>query len=282
MMGYNQIERNMHMQITRTEVPTGGPERTRREEIVSLLPTESEAEPEVYDDCSQSEGWPWDSNPAVCTWDVQVETLRQLIVPFEQLDSQAAAEQADGDDDKGGVYRYAFSNIFLPTGDGEDDGDLNSANFDEKMGEFYRKYFDGGRRPVRGGTEIMAAIAAGDAHYLGTKKKKGEFYDTPRADRPVRMRVVLTDGVLQDADKFRKYLEQATLSPKGYGAHGEWDEVWGIAILGEQGGGGKAAYSQYKELAKTHPWIHAYYFESVTNPAEIAEDMAVAAVPVLA
>jgi hypothetical protein len=270
------------MQIVRTETPTGGPARTRREEIVQLLPMESEAEPEVYDDCSESEGWPWDSKPSVCTWDVQVEALRQLIVPFEALDSQAADEQAAGDDDHGGVYRYAFSNVFLPTGKGSDDGDLNSSNFDRKMTDFRAKYFRGAPHPVAGGTRIMEAIEAGDAHYLGDAKHKGEFYDTPRADRPVRARVVLTDGALSDAEEFRQYLEQATLSPKGYGSHGEWDEVWAICIIGEAGGGGKAAYQQYAEVAEAHPWVHPYYFEDVVNPAEIAEDMAVAVIPGLA
>lgn len=264
------------MQITRTETMTGSADRTRREDIVPLLPTETEAEPEVYIDCSQSEGWPWDSNPGTCTWDVQVEALRQFIVPFEALDSQAAAEQADGDDDKGGVYAYPFSNIFLPMGDDDDDGDLNSSNFAVKMAAFYRKYFDGQGHPVRGGTEIMAAVLAGDKHYMG------EMHDRPRGKRPVRMRVVFTDGLLTDAARFRAYLEQATLSPKGYGSHGEWDEVWAICILGEASGGGKPAYQQYKELAATHSWIHPYYFGDVGNPAEVAEDMAVAAVPVLA
>jgi hypothetical protein len=270
------------MQITRTETPSGGPDRTRREEIVPLLPTESEAEPEVYIDCSQSEGWPWDSNPKVCTWDVQIEAIRQLIVPFESLDSQAAAEQAGGDDDKGGVYGYPFSNIFLPIGDGDDDGDLNSPNFAAKMAKFYNKYFGGAMHPVNGGTEIMAAVKAGDAHFLGDKKNKGEFFDTPRADRPVRLRAVFTDGVLNDVAAFIAYLGQAVKSPKGYGSHGEWDEVWAICILGEAGGGGKAAYEQYVKLAKDHPWVHPYYFEDVVNAAEVAEDMAVAAVPVLA
>jgi hypothetical protein len=261
------------MQIVRTEVPSGGPARTRREEIVQLLPAESEAEPEVYLDCSESEGWPWDGNPPVCTWEVQVEALRQLIVPFEALDSQAEGEQAEGDDSHGGLYTYPFSNLFLPLGKGDDDGDLNSANFTRKMAAFAVKHFGGASHPVTGGTQIMEAVKAGDKHYMG------EFRKEPRDERPVRLRLVLTDGALQDAPQFQAYPGQAALSPKGYGAHGDWDEVWGIAILGEVEGGGKAAYDQYLALAKDHSWIHAWYFEGVVNPAEIAEDMAVAAIP---
>ena len=260
------------MQIVRTEQPTGTQNRTRREEIVPLLTGTREAEPEMYLDCSESEGWAWDSNPSASTWDIQLESVRSFIAPFEVLDSQAAQEQSAGDEGKGGVYCYPFSNNFQPIGRGNDDGDLNSANFDRKIGDFIKKYFDQQGKP-RGGTEIMTAIRAGDKHFLG------EFRDEPRSERPVRARVVWTDGALNDADAFRTYLGQATLSEEGFGSHGEWDEVWAVAISGEAGGGGKQAYDQYQQLSTNHPWIHAYYFEGVINPAEIAEDMAVAVVP---
>ena len=260
------------MQIVRTEQPTGTGNRTRREEIVPLLTGTREAEPEMYLDCSESEGWPWDSNPSASTWDIQLEAVKNFIAPFEVLDSQAAEEQSGGSDEQGGGYCYPFSNNFQPIGRGDDDGDLNSANFDRKIGDFIKKYFDRQGKP-RGGTEIMTAIRAGDKHFLG------EFRDEPRSERPVRARVVWTDGALNDADAFRAYLGQATPSDEGFGSHGEWDEVWAVAISGEAGGGGKEAYDQYMELSKSHPWIHAYYFEGVVNPAEIAEDMAVAVVP---
>ena len=261
------------MQIVRTEQETGGNNRTPREEIVPLNTGTREVEPENYLDCSESEGWPWDSDPSVCTWAVQLPALRGFIVPFEGLDSQAAGEQAGGDDEKGGVYCYPFSHEFLPIGHGDDDGDLNSSNFEEKMAAFMRKYFGGADRPQSGGTQIMAAVKAGDKHFMD------EFRKDPRGERPVRARTVWTDGQLKDADAFRRYLAQATPTPEGYGSHKDWDEVWGIAILGEPGGGGHAAYEQYVTLAKDHPWIHAYYFEGVTNPDEVAEDMAVAVVP---
>jgi hypothetical protein len=269
------------MQITRTETPTGGVDRTPREEILTLNTGPREVEPEGYLDFSGSEGWPWQSDPGVCTWDIQLEAVRQFLPPFEDLDSQAKAEQADGDDDHGGVYFYPFSNLFLPIGDGDDDGDLNSSNFKDKMTAFLKRYGDNGK-PC-GGTTIMAAIQAGDAHFLGTQKNPGEFYSTPRDQRPVRARTVWTDGVLSDAAAFKSYLSQARLVG-AYGSHGEWDEVWAIAILGEGplsdgSNPGKAAYEQYKAISQEHPWVHAYYFEQVANPAEIAEDMAYAVVP---
>lgn len=270
------------MQIIRTETPTGGPNRTPREEIVALNTGLRDVEPEGYLDFSESEGWPWESNPTVSTWDVQIESVRFFIVPFEQLDSQAAAEQAGGSEEKGGVYFYPFSNMFLPIGDGNDDGDLNSANFDEKMAAFLRKYGKNGK--PQGGTEIMEAVKAGDKHFLGEFGPGGEN-EKPRDQRPVRARVVFTDGLLRDAANFRSYLEQAKRGTEGYGEHGEWSEVWAICILGEgrQSDGsnpGRDAYEQYVTLAKDHSWIHPYYMEQVTNPAEVAEDMALAVVPV--
>lgn len=265
------------MQITRTETPTGGPNRTPREEIVELNTGTREVEPEGYLDFSESEGWSWESNPAQNTWNIQVEAVRQFIVPFEELDSQAEAEQAGGDEGKGGVYFYPFNNQFLPIGHGDDDGDLNSANFTEKMTAFLARYGKNGL--PAGGTEIMTAVKAGDQHFMG------EFRTDSRDERPVRARVVFTDGALHDALKFRAYLEQATLDRStGYGRHGEWDEVWAVCILGEGehsdgSNPGRDAYEQYADIAKTHPWVHAYYFEAVTNPAEVAEDMALAVVP---
>ena len=266
--------------ITRTETPTGGPNRTRREEIVALNTGPGQVEPEVYLDESESEGWPWESNPNICTWDIQLDALRQLIIPFEQLDSQAATEQAGGDDGKGGVYTYPFSNRHQPMGTGDDDGDLNSANWDEKIGAHIARYFKRGK--PRGGTQIMEAVHVADEHFL--KEFPGEN------NRPIRARVVFTDGLLGDADKLRAYLAAGT--PAGrYGMHpgdqrGGWREIWAIAIFGEgqtsEGNPGKEAADQYRLLAKDHPWIHVYNFEQVTNPAEIAEDMALAVVPVQA
>jgi len=135
-------------QIVRTEQPTGTENRARREEIVPLLTGTREAEPEMYLDCSESEGWAWESNPAASTWDIQLEAVRNFIAPFEVLDSQAAEEQSAGGDEKGGIYCYPFSNIFQPIGHGADDGDLNSANFDRKIGDFIKKYSDAQASPA--------------------------------------------------------------------------------------------------------------------------------------
>lgn len=268
------------MRIVRDEPVTGDTTRTRREEIVPLVTSTANAEPEVYLDCSQSEGWTWNSDDTKRTWDIQLDVLRGILEPFVGLDSagQAGGKKLDGDDEPG-VYTYPFSNVFLPIGKGDDDGDLNPGNFDSKMGAFMQHAFRGSRFPTFGGTEIMAAVNAGDGHYMD------EFRSKAKADRPVRIRIVLTDGALNDANAFLRYLRAGTLDKAtGFGQHGEWEEVWAIAILGEGQeaggeGGGEAAYNAYKAIAADHPWVHPYFFPTVGNPAEIAEDMAVATVP---
>jgi hypothetical protein len=286
----------MKIEITRSEPSTGGPNRTKREEMAPLFDgPEAEVEPEQYVDVSPSEAWPWDSNPQMCTWLVQIPSVKGVTEPFALLDSQAAAERAragaDAAQAAGGVATYPFSNVYLPLSDQRDDEgdliiDLNPDNFDQRWAHFLSmytpRYFENGM-PAHGGTMIMSAVEAGDEHFMD------ELGSRPRAARPKRARMVHTDGLLKDADKFRRYLEQAkpvtdlnasTRTPLG--SHGEWDEAWLIAIYGEEGGEGRAAYRQYSELAKDHPWIHLVYFENVVNGAEASEDIAYLAVPTAA
>ena len=261
------------MEIKRTEPPTGTENRTKREEIVPLLttPATANAEPENYGDASESEGWSWDSDPSICTWNVQTAAMRGSIAPFAALDIK-------GD----GVFTYWFSDQYLPIdGDGGED-DMSPDNFDQKLARLMARYprnFHGGR-PVAGGTDPLAAITRADKRFLK------EFPD-PTA-RPPRIRTIHTDGLLQPAvaAEFRRYLSasrpsstEPTLGTHGEGDH-HWEEAWAVIIYGERGGGGQKAHEQYQEVSKDHPWVHPYYFEGVKNGDEIAEDVAVATVPV--
>jgi hypothetical protein len=272
------------MKIERTEESTGGNLRTKREEIAPLFDGKGEVEPEQYLDCSPSEGWPWDSDPTITTWRLQLASVKGYLVPFGQLDSQAGHEAGGG-----GIATYPFSDRYLPLSDQEDDEgeiiiDVNGTNFDQRLRyfmELHSQFFENGI-PTRGGTVIMSAIDAGDEHFMD------EFGDRARDARPTRLRAVWTDGLLRDAKRFQDYLRQAQAATSQVsnvtkvGRHGEWDEVWAIAIFGDEGGDGHKAYLQYVELAKDHPWIHPYYFEGVKNPDEISEDMAIASVPTAA
>ena len=278
----------MQITIDRQEPPTGGPDRTPREEIKPLVTGAIEVNPENLVDCSPSEGWPWKRKP-VNTWSVQSASIKGFSEPFAMLDSQAGTTDAAS---AGGVEMWPFSDRFLPLSDQRDeDGeliiDVNPTNFDSRMAAFvklHRDHFDRNGLPEYGGTVAMEAVRASDEHFMGD-----EFGKRARVDRPLRVRAMWTDGLLQDATEFQAYLRQATpiqdprVSPTTtIGRHGDWDEIWLIAIFGEEGGDGHAAYQQYVELAKDHPWIHPLYFEDVINGAEISEDMALAAVPTAA
>jgi hypothetical protein len=255
------------MQIVRTEPATGNPaNRTPREEIEPVFHEGTEVEPEEYWDFSTSECWEISASPnAPSRWSVQLESAKQFTFAAVSLDSQATKEQAGGSDDKGGVYVYPFSSYFLPMGDGDDDGDLNESNWDEKVNEFLQKYGDHNQMP-QGGTQIMAAVTAADKHYMDEFGSGGEN-ERPKGQRPIRARAVWTDGELKDHDEFARYMESDHA--------GEWAEQWFIAILG-YGAEHDAVLKQYKALADKHKNIHVYSFDSVMNPAEIAEDMAIA------
>lgn len=279
-----------YMTVNRDQPATGGPKRTGRQEIAPLVrrqelePLGIEAEPEDYPDASPSVMWPWQSNPGIRTWDIEVAVLKEGLGPFAAMDSQAGKPG-----DEGGVFCYPFSNKYLQMGKDLDDGDLNPGNVDQKLAEWVARHWGpraAGPDDQYGGTNIMAAVRAADERFcLG---KKAEFRDRAPGDRPLRIRRVLTDGALQDEDAFISYLEQATLfshpalgpSAPAWGDHGQWREVWAIAILGEDSDGSAAhAYQQYLGLQKKFPWIHPYFFQKVEAAAEIAEDLAMATVP---
>ena len=130
-----------------------------------------------------------------------------------------------------------------------------------------------------GGTAIMTAVQAADKHDRAEFGPGGEN-ERSRADRPVRARVVWTDGELKDAGAFAQYLADAEAAPgrEHIGTRKSWDETWAVAILG-YGDDHDATLLSYQALAKQHPYVHVYSFSEVANPAEIAEDMALAVVP---
>lgn len=263
------------MRIERTEASTGGSKRTAREEIVPHYSETDEVEPDIAFDCSGSESWEVAEGSSTSRWSVQMEAIRQLVAAAEALDSQAAAEQAGGDEDKGGLYAAGFNHELVKVGAGQkydqrfvpergqdDNGDLNSVNFDTKIKTLITRH---GEALPSGGTVIMPTVSYLDAHYMG------EFGERDLADRPKRARVVFTDGELKDARQFGQRLVENHVS--------EWpEEDWFIAILGH-GDEHDATLRQYQQIAEKHPNVHVYSFEEVTNPAEIAEDMAIAVLP---
>lgn len=265
----------MQVTINRTEPTTGGPNRTPREQIEPVFGESDEVELDLAFDASSSEGWPWKSNPTTTTWALQLEAMRQVIALTESLDSQAAAEQATGSDEKGGVYAAGFNHDVIvvgemagevPDAEEDDDGDLNSANIDRKLGAIRVRDENGKLVPLPyGGTAVMPTMRYLDGHYIA------EFGDRPVARRPKRARGLWTDGAMTDYEELgRRLIEDHS---------DKWpEEHWFVAILGEAGDAHDKALRLYQRLAEDHKNLHVYSFEGVTNPAEVAEDMSVAMV----
>ena len=279
------------MLITRTEPTTGGPNRTPRDKIEPVFAENDLVEPDVAFDASSSEGWPWDSDPTKSTWPLQLESMKQWIIASAAMDSQAEAEQAGGDDSHGGVYAAGFNHDLIVVGTGDDDGDLNESNIDRKLGAIRVQDESGRMVPLPyGGTAIMPTCSYLDHHYLGEfARDEATGLLVPAARRPKRARGVWTDGAMKDyvhfgdrlaaseedicADLIRLYPDLAEL------LQGDTDlwpqEDWFIAILGE-GADHDATLRLYQQIAEAHKNVHVYSFDQVSNPAEIAEDMAVA------
>jgi hypothetical protein len=260
----------LKVNIERTEPTTGGPSRTPRERIEPVFHETDEVEPDVAADCSSSEGWEDSLAPGVTTWDVQLGAMRAFVAAAESLDSQAASEQAGGDDEKGGIYGAFFGSGLVKIGQGDDDGDLNSSNFERKVSAIRVKDENGRSVPLPyGGTYIMPTIKYLDQHYLGEfAKDEDTGQDVPVSERPKRARAVFTDGAMRDYQEFGHRLEQDNSM--------SWpQEEWFIAILG-QGADHDKTLALYREIAEKHSNVHVYSFDQVSNPGEIAEDMAVA------
>ena len=262
----------MQIQITRTEPETGGPNRTPRDRIEPVFAESDEVEPDAAIDASSSEGWEGSSanTPgAPTTWSVQLEAFRQFVAAAEQLDSQAKGEQAGGSDEKGGIYSAFFNHGLVKIGQGDDDGDLNSTNMSRKIQAIW--VHDENGRPVPlpwGGTNIMPTIRYLDQHYLDEFSEDENGQPVPVSGRPKRARSVWTDGAMKDFREFGARLAEDHSS--------EWpQEEWFIAIFG-YGPDHDATLALYNQVAEKHHNVHVYSFDSVTNPAEVAEDMAVA------
>jgi hypothetical protein len=166
-----------------------------------LLGEGVEKEPIALIDTSGSMSFFVAEGSTIRRWDVVAEAMGLLVLHLEDEDSQAAAEQASGDDDEGGLLTYGFSDRVVKV------GDLNSSNWRKKWADV----------KVGGGTVIMPAWQQAQEAFVE------EFADKPIAKRPMLMTLVITDGTADDAAAFGKVLETAgagmyfTVAIVGYG-----------------------------------------------------------------
>jgi hypothetical protein len=199
-----------------------------------------EKEPIALVDISGSMTWAVSDGSSVARREVVGEAMGLLVRALEDEDSQAAEEQADGADDKGGLLVHLFSDH------AEELGDLNSSN--------WRRKWDSIR--WGGGTRIMPAWEAAQASYLE------EFGEVPAIDRPVLEVLVITDGEASDAAEFAKVLEQANATRK-----------FCVAIVGF-GSDHDATLRSYKAVeAKNGKHVRVVTFGGETDPTAIANDL---------
>ena len=199
-----------------------------------------EKEPIALVDISGSMTWAVAEGSSVSRRDVVGEAMGLLVKSLEDEDSQAAAEQAGGSDEKGGLLVHLFSDHH------EELGDLNSSN--------WRKKWNGIR--WGGGTRVMAAWEAAQNDYLE------EFGEKPALDRPVLLTLVITDGEASDWDEFSKVLEQATSQRK-----------FCVAIVGH-GEDHDRTLAAYKAVeARNGKHVRVVTFGGETDPASIANDL---------
>jgi len=239
--------------VDEAHIETGGPNRTPRSEIGPAVSVNREKEPVLLLDLSTSMDWHAadDNGP---DWPdpnsrraIVIGALHGLVRVLEKEDSEAAAEQASGSDELGGLMTHGFANEHVEI------GDLNSSNLERRLNEI--KW--GGR------TYIMPAWKAALADY------DEEFGDKDPDEQPTMLTLVLTDGEADDWRQFEPVLEKATAK-----------RVFVVAIVGhgEKHNATLAAYQQAAKknaaqdrFGKVH--VEVVSFDSVTDPEEIALDL---------
>ena len=240
----------------RTE--TGGPDRTPRSEIANIRKPGRKYEPAIALDLSPSMHWSAENENNAAEEYPHPKSRRALLEAFLPLfiialakeDSEAEAEQAEGDDDMGGVMAVGFDRHVIEI------GDLNESNFDRKMA---RAWQDASTAGTRVGPAIKALIDDYD----------GEFEDDDPTVTRVHEIAVISDGEPEDPEALLPYLRAANAK-----------RVYVIGILGH-GPKAKAACDMYKRAAdenqaadkfgKRH--VHVVLWDGVVNPREIAEDL---------
>ena len=199
-----------------------------------------EKEPIALVDISGSMTWGVAAGSDVQRREVVGEAMGLLVRALEGEDSQAAHEQADGADDKGGLLVHLFSDHT------EELGDLNSSNWRKKWESI----------AWGGGTRIMPAWQAAQESYLE------EFGEVPALDRPALLVLVVTDGEASDWDEFADVLGQAGATRK-----------FCVAIVGYGEDHDRTLRAYKAAEAKNAKHVRVVTFDSVTDPAAIANDL---------
>lgn len=219
----------------RTETGTTAP---RAEQ--PLVPAWREKEVVCLLDTSGSMDWeaapPDGSSPS--RKDLVAEALPLFVSALEGQDSAAEAEQASGSDEMGGLLIHGFAGVHTEL------GDFNSSNFQRRW------------QAIRwgGGTQIMPAWKAALEDF------NEEFGD--KAEPPVLLTLVITDGEASDAGEFGKIL-----SDKHQGRY------FAVAVVGHGADHDRTLVSYQGAVQANPQHVTVMSFDSVTDPRALAQDL---------
>ncbi len=208
-------------------------------DLSPMLKSGVEKEPMLLLDTTGSMSYPAANGSNVERRQVIGEAIGRIVEVLSAEDSQAAREQAAGED-AGGLMTITFAG-----GTAEDIEDLNPNNWRQKW------------NAIRwgGGTRIMPGWEMLVDTYLE------EFGEVPKQDRPHLLALVITDGEADDTDQFAQTLAQA----KG-------GVYVCIAILGF-GTEHDRALQVYKRIEAENPHVRVVTFGGETDPSVIADGL---------
>jgi hypothetical protein len=206
-------------------------------DLSPILKPGVEKEPMLLLDTTGSMSYPVAEGSTTQRRQVIGEAIGRIVEVMGAEDSQAAKEQAAGED-AGGLMTVTFAG-----GEAESIDDLSPDNWREKWAAIRW----GGGTKIMPGWEKLADV------YME------EFGDVPKLDRPQLLALVITDGEADDTDQFAQTLAQA----KG-GVH------VCIAILG-YGQEHDRALQVYKQIEAQNDHVRVVTFGSETNPDTIAQ-----------
>jgi len=196
-----------------------------------------EKEPMLLLDTTGSMSYPVSEGSKIERRQLIGEAIGRIVEVLGAEDSQAAKEQAGGED-AGGLMTVTFAGGSATCID-----DLSTDNWRQKWSSI----------PWGGGTVIMPGWETLVEQYME------EFGDVPKQDRPHLLALVITDGEADDTDQFAQTLAQA----KG-------GVYVCIAILG-YGQEHDRAFQVYKQIEAQNNHVRVVTFGSETNPDTVAD-----------
>jgi len=209
-----------------------------KQDLSPVVPAGVEKEPILLLDTSGSMSWPTADGGRVDRRSLVGEAMGLLVTKLGAEDSQAEAEAAAGED-AGGLMTVVFSDPDAA----EVLDDLSETNWREKWANIQ----------WGGGTYIMPGWSLVIDNYLE------EFGDTPKAERPALLVLVVTDGEAADIQEFENECAKA-----------QGGTYICVAIVG-YGPEHDRTLADYQKIAANNNHVRVVSFESETDPNVVAE-----------